>query len=284
MICGAIYSQSDKYSSEPLDIYDRISNLKDSITNWNKNGYSQKNNSVLLKVENIDALLQPYSYTINNVNDDSFVIEIQKPKFKYLSTNNLQILLQKFDTSDFYKTKSMSIIKTSNYYLLDSLEDTNTSQLSTQDVELLVLSRLALYNALSLNELFWREHLNDLNSSSLIIHGHNIDTIFYKNPINLFYALHKMNNGLDCYIDPTVVKFDTSPVELSYLMITTKEDALGHHMYEIKESYDITSKRSLELNEIIIHFYPYVRTDNIEALFGKNRKSIDSLIQYPIRR
>ena len=72
---------------------------------------------------------------------------------------------------------------------------------------------------------------------------------------------------MQVYAGPVKISYIEKNIDLVFYIVLTIDNAVGHHFLLIEELYSYTNTHIIPIRAIV-HFYPYIRLDNLQSLFG----------------
>ena len=266
----SVPAQSNK--GEPLDTYDRIARLADSLQNWRSNPPTiERPSSEPLP---LSTIFQGYDMTIDSDSTGFQVIRAHLPLYLGLLTTQVTYKIPLSTES-----KNIQFINNLEYrdglLYYDDSSAVNIDLISTNVFGVLneISKKMYLYRTLGLPVFYQPESLDeDSLSVTLLLHGRDIIPVRYPRYANFIITLRKMAHHMLVYAGPVNLTKENNSVSIQFYVLLTRKDAQRHYFFLINEKHQIRGNES-EPVQLFADLYPFIRLDNLHSLYPPSAKN-----------
>lgn len=262
----------------------RVSDLKDSITAW-QGQKSPTSTGTGLRVLSrspqnaIRTIFQQYFKEYHIIVIDSanakVTIEAALPPIDELRPANLkcQLIATRFDTATFRIQSTWLTRKAFNNNLLS--QDSKKRRTIKGFIDTFIFSKLLdktfhRYSTLGLpTPLQPQIEVTDGFEGLLVLHHAKVDTLKWPGSRAFANLLNGLAHGKLTYFFLRGIVSNYPKVTINGYAMWKDEQLFWHHVAKINDVYDKVDGK-FQLKNVIIDLYPFIRTDNLRALFAES--------------
>lgn len=261
-----IYGQDIK---DDRDIYDKLSELWEELRTARDKVISEPAPDIGDTL-NISSIFIDYDYDVFPEGLTTHRLYAQLPPYLGIFSTQLTFLIS-LDKEDRLIAKYVSSLNDIEGELIfDDSSRIDVGQLGTLSPATrdLLDRQLHLYRTLGLPPIFRPEYQTNDTPVFLYFHGRDIDSLRYDSLSHWLQTLLLVCRDKMVYAVPSSITRDDETVILHFYLVLTTREAYGNHLLIIDEIYGAMDGSPLG-RRIIVHFYPFVRVDNLLTLYGK---------------
>lgn len=267
LLAVPLYGQ---FTGDSTDIYVHLSRLWERLsTIRDSSSEAVDNRAITTDLLDLSSVFADYKYQVVQVDSSTIRLDAQLPPYLGILTTTLSFMLSS-DRENNFSVRYLSPLAEKNGQIV--YDDSTVVFVEGREqlppgYQALVVKNLLLYRTLSLPALF-RPHLpTDQSPVVCYFHGRDTDALQYNTFNHWLATLYALADGLMVYAVPATVTLDGKEVTIRFYLVLTTEEAFGNHFMIIDEYY-LTVKGSPVKTQTVVHFYPFVRVDNLLALYS----------------
>ena len=266
------YSQSIKEK----DIYDRTGIFLDSLISWTAHNERSGVTKNEISEEDLFNTLANYPYNIEEQPNAERQLEIILPEYHNILSTNLIFHIYKTENENSFKlswVKPPDIDEQTINRLFEGIDiDSTVRKLCNNIID----RRIHIYRTISFPESFRPKTKVSTLNICIILHGRDTDTLRINLSSIYYNLLYRLCKQLWVYAMPYSMSCNSSSLNVGFILLITTKDADESHFVTIEEKYDVNLLSEASPATILVHIYPYIRTDNLSELYGKVKTHPDS--------
>ena len=278
-----VYTESQTLE-ENIDIYERMNILRAKLSEWKIDPPLLVEDTVFSFMD-FESVFKGYEIDVKILSPDLMRYDVRLPLYLGVLSTNLNFQV-KYDVGKLPVVKYISgILKTEEGIVFDdsSLILVRSSARLKDSVEKIISKRLHLYRTLGLPKLFRPVPQSVSAPVTLYYHGRDVDSLRYDSMGVWLKTMRQLSSGMHVYAGPVSIELEGENAVLSFYIALTTEEARGHHYFLVEERLRVNHNH-LAIDKITVHFYPYVRVDNLLSLYsdyshGNNRVKMPAIIK-----
>ena len=268
------FDTSSASQMEPRDIYDSINDLVDSLQTWSDDPLAAPLEDSLTEVglDSMD-LSELFPECEMTFSDSTGLTTISLPQYLDLLTTSLQLDKNCIVNSNSPPEWIAPVFWDGENIFVDSIPIPSSGQITPDSVVIAHVSeRIVQLRTIGLPE-HLRSQCPEYDSTEVIVTVRGRDIVDIPFSISTwFQALSRISAGMQVYSGLLEVTIDSTETKLKFYVLITYPGTRGHHFIEWREHLSRDGDR-LKLDNIVVLFSPYIRTDNLKNLFGKPKKN-----------
>ena len=270
---------------ENVDIYERMNVLRAKLGEWKIEPPLFEEDTVFSSVD-FESVFEGYEIDTKVLSPDLMRLDVRLPLYLGVLSTNLNFQVKYDAGSKRPVIKYISGLQQSEEGIVfddSSLILVRSSARLKDSIEKIISKRLHLYRTLGLPELF-RPVPQSVNAPvTLYFHGRDVDSLRYDSIMEWIKTMRQLSFGKLVYAGPVSTELEGENAMLSFYIALTTEEAHGHHYFLVEERLRVNHNH-LAIDKITVHFYPYVRVDNLLSLYsnysqGNNRGEMPAIIK-----
>jgi len=256
---------------DQADIYDNMVRLLEELRLWK----DQPPEIAPVKTSDsidIEAIFSSYDYHITQYEPGTTHLEAQLPPYLGLISSRVSFTLCWRQGSGLSVQFTPQVVTKEGWLIYDdsaSVAIKGFTQLPLTLVNSLSY-QLQLYRTLGLPPLF--RPTSPLNASSVMLyfHGRDTDSLTYCSYNHWLATMYTLSEKMMVYAVPTSITHEGDILTMRFYLVLTTEEAYGNHFIIVDESYWAESDPLSRIGTTV-HFYPFVRVDNLLSLYGSTK-------------
>lgn len=258
-----------QFTGDNTDIYDHLSRLWERLSTI-RDDHSEiiPNRAITADPLDISSTFADYEYQATQVGSATVRLDAQLPPYLGMISTTLSFMLSA-DRENNFSVQYLSPLTEENGQVV--CDDSTVVRVEGMDglppgYQVLISQELQLYRTLSLPALFRPPMPADQSPVTCYFHGRDTDSLQYSTTGHWLATLYALSDGMMVYAVPATVILDGRETAIRFYLVLTTEEAYGNHFLMIDEYY--TGSGTLSRTRTVVHFYPFVRVDNLLALYG----------------
>lgn len=251
-----------------IDIYERMNVLRAKLSEWNIDPPLLVEDTVFSFID-FERVFEGYEIDTKILSPDLMRYDVRLPLYLGVLSTNLNFHV-KYNAGKRPVVKYISgLLQSDEGIVFDdsSLILVRSNARIKDSVEEIIGNRLHLYRTLGLPKIF-RPVPQSVNAPvTLYFHGRDVDSLRYDSMVEWIKTMRQLSFGMLVYAGPVSTELEGESVMLSFYITLTTEEAYGHHYFLVEERLKF-SHNHLAIDKITVHFYPYVRVDNLLSLYS----------------
>jgi hypothetical protein len=259
LVCILIMA-AQPVAAQPPDIYAALDTLWNRLVQW------QQLPPQTTPVDTLDLneLFADYQLNIDTLPNGERIISARLPAYLGVLTTQLNYQITAAGDSVNY-IPNLSIADQIITYD-DAIKISIPINISISDSLIATLNdRLHLYRTFALPPPFSPANPALPSPLRTIFHGKQLDSLEYPDPAVWLATMQRLAEGTTVYAGLLAVTPDSAGATAEYYIALTSADARGHHFFKIAERIPSGDAAGGLLR---VEFIPFVRTDNLRALFA----------------
>ena len=253
---------------ENFDIYERMNVLRAKLSEWKIEPPLFVEDTVL-SFSDFEGVFEGYEITTKILSPDLMRYDVRLPLYLGVLSTNLNFHV-KYDAGNRPVVKYISSLLQSEEGIVfddSSLILVRSSARLKDSAEEIIGNRLHLYRTLGLPKIFRPVPQSMSAPVTLYFHGRDVDSLRYDSMVEWIKTMHQLSFRMLVYAGPVSTELEGENALLSFYIALTTEEARGHHYFLVEERLRVYQNH-LASDKITVHFYPYVRVDNLLSLYG----------------
>ena len=269
---------------ENIDIYERMNVLRAKLSEWKIEPPLLVEDTVFSVID-FEHVFEGYEIDTKVLSPDLMRLDVRLPLYLGVLSTYLNFHV-KYNAGKRPVVKYISgLLRTEEGIVFDdsSLILVRSNARIKDLVEEIIGKRLHLYRTLGLPKIF-RPIPQSVNAPvTLYFHGRDVDSLRYDSMVEWLKTMRQLSFGMLVYAGPVSIELEGENAVLSFYIALTTEEAHGHHYFLVEERLRVNHNH-LAIDKITVHFYPYVRVDNLLSLYsnysqGDNREKLPAIIR-----
>ena len=237
--------------AQPPDIYAALDTLWNRLVQWQQ----FPPQTTPMDTLDLNELFADYQLNIDSLPNGERIISARLPAYFGVLTTQLNYRIS---------VAGDSINYIPNLSIADQAIGNQPSVISISDTLAALLNdRLWLYRTLGLPPPFSPTNISHQPQVRMLFRGRQSDSLYYSDAAVWLATMRKLAEGMTVYAGLMSMTADSAGTTVEYYIALTSPGARGHHFFKIAERLPMAGD-----GEMRVEFIPFVRTDNLRALFA----------------
>jgi len=278
LVFGISLQLSAQSNSNPPDIYKRL----DSLWNWILTyEYQEFEKEILDFSAPLEFLFPNYELDIEPMDNTTNVLSATLPQYLGVLSSKLFLTTQFINDSTWTFDFQPPIKYISNKVICDdSMEVETDGQLEISHLLLEEINKkTVLFRTIGLSSAL-HPNILDGKEVKMYFHSHDVESISYNKYEEWLQIIQAISYNKLVHSGPISINTVNDSVSIRYYLSITSLESTGLHFLTIEEYYQ-NSNNSFSPLFSTVHFFPYIRIDNLSSLYGGSMNRGDN-VKYPI--